>query len=291
MMTTENTQKNPIDHEIEFFHRLCGELSKGDVNLPTLPDIALRIKRVLSDPDCSTDKVCRVISTEPIVSACLIKLANSAAFAPSAQPVTALKAAITRVGYDVARNTAVSIAIKNTFDPSKAKNLQLHLKQLWKHSLKVAAIAYVLPNKPKHISPDEAMLAGLVHDIGKFYILMRADSNPTLFENKAMLDELTTLWHAGIGKVILEAWGFTEEIIHATDEHEIIDDKSNRAANLTDVVIASNLLSHIGKASPYSDIDYSALPSFKRLGLDAEHIAKIMTQSKTQINSMIQALS
>jgi len=261
------------------------------VNLPTLPDIALRIKKVLSDPDCSTDKACRVISAEPVVTASLIKLANSAAFAPNGQPVTTLKSAITRVGYDIARNTAVSIAIKNTFNPSKAKNLQLHLKRLWKHSLTVAAIAYVLPNKPKHISPDEAMLAGLVHDIGKFYMLMRADSNPTLFENKAMLDELTTLWHAGIGKVILETWGFTEEIIHATDEHEIIDEKSHRAANLTDVVIASNLLSHIGKASPYNGIDYSTLPSFQRLRLDAEHIAKIMTQSKVQINSMIQALS
>jgi len=290
-MPMENIQQNTIDHEIEFFRGLCSELCKGDVNLPTLPDIALRIKKVLSDPDCSSDKVCRVISAEPVVTASLIKLANSAAFAPSAQPVTALKPAITRVGYDVARNTAVSVAIKNTFDPSKAKNLSRHLKQLWKHSLKVAAIAYVLPNKPKHISPDEAMLAGLVHDIGKFYILMRADSHPTLFEDKAILDELTTLWHAGIGKVILETWGFTEEIIHATDDHEIINDKSHRAANLTDVVIVSNLLSHIGKSSPYSEVDYSALPSFQRLRLDAEHIAKIMTQSKAQINSMIQALS
>jgi len=287
----ENTPENPIDQEVEFFRGLCSELCKGDVNLPTLPDVALRIKKALSDPDCSTDKVCRVISVEPVVTASLIKLANSAAFAPGAQPVTTLKTAITRVGYDIARNTAVSIAIKNTFDPGKAKNLKLHLKQLWQHSLKVAAIAYVLPNKPKHISPDEAMLAGLVHDIGKFYILMRADSNPVLFENKAMLDELTLLWHAGIGKVILETWGFTEAIIQATDEHEIIDDKSHRSANLTDVVIVSNLLSHIGKESPYSDIDYSTLPSFRRLGLDAEHIAKIMTHSKAQINSMIQALS
>ena len=61
--------------------------------------------------------------------------------------------------------------------------------------------------------------------------------------------------------------------------------------SLTDVVVAANLLSHLGKTSPYSDIDYPALPSFQRLELDAEHIAKIMIQSKAQINSMIQALS
>ncbi len=287
----EKTLESAIDHEAEFFRELCNELGKDCIHLPTLPDVALRIKKVLSDPDCSTDKVCRVISAEPVVTASLIKLANSAAFAPSHQPVTALKSAITRVGYEVARNTAVSIAIKNTFNPDKAKNLRLHLKQLWKHSLKVAAIAYVLPNKPSHITPDEAMLAGLVHDIGKFYILMRADSNPALFENKERLDQLTILWHAGIGKIILETWGFTEDIIKATDEHEIIDQKSTRAANLTDVVVASNLLSHIGTKSRYSDIDYSTLPSFQRLGLDAEHIATIMTRSKAQINSMIQALS
>jgi len=289
--TQEKSPEDAIDNEIEFLRNLCSELCKEDVNLPTLPDVALRIKKVLSDPDCPTEKVCRVISAEPVVSASLIKLANSAAFAPSTQPVTTLKIAITRVGYDIARNTAISVAIKNTFEPSKAKHLALHLKQLWKHSLKVGAIAYVLPNKPRHITPDEAMLAGLVHDIGKFYILMRADSNPALFNNRATLDELTALWHAGIGKVILETWGFTNEIVQATDEHELLDDRSPRAANLTDVVIVSNLLSHIGKNSPYRAIDYSTLPSFQRLGLDAEQIAKIMTHSKGQINAMIRALS
>jgi len=287
----KDNKENPVDHELEFFKELCSELVAGDVNLPTLPDVALRIKKALSDPDCSSGKVARIISAEPIVSASLIKLANSAAFAPSHKPVTELKSAITRVGYDIARNTAISIAIKQAFDPGKARHLKKHLKKLWEHSLKVAAIAYVLPNKPPHITPDEAMLAGLVHDIGKFYILMRADSYPALFNDEEALDELMMLWHAGVGKIILESWGFTEEIVCATDEHEILDQKMIRGANLTDVVVASNLLSYIGSESRYKDLDYSTLPAFSKLGLDAEHIAKIMTESKTQINSMIQALS
>ncbi len=287
----ENTEENPIDHEVEFFRRLCNDVCKGDVNLPTLPDVALRIKKALDDPDCSTAKVVRVISTEPVVTASLIKLANSAAFSPSNKPVTELKSAITRVGYDTARNTAVSIAIKNTFNPNKAGPLKDHLKKLWQHSLTVAAIAYVLPNKPPGINSDEAMLAGIVHDIGKFYILMRADNNPALFNNKETLEELITLWHADIGKVILESWGFSEAIIQATDEHEVLDQKTVRAANLTDVIIVANLLSYLEKPSRYDDVDYATLPSFISLSLDADNITKIMSESKTQINSMIQALS
>ncbi len=282
---------DPIDHEAAFFRDLCSDLCTGHVDLPTLPDVALRVKKVLDDPKCSAEKVVRVISLEPVLSAHLIKMANSAAFSRDTKSVSDLQTALTLVGFDIARNTAVSIAIKQAFNPSKAKHLKLHLKKLWGHSLKVAAIAYVLPNKPSNITADEAMLAGLVHDIGKFYILMRADSNPALFHDLAILDDLTLRWHAGVGKVILETWGFSEEMIIAADEHEILDQNLATPPSMTDVVIVANLLAHIGRFSPYKEINLEELASFKKLGINNNNTTDILKKSQAQVNSMIQALN
>lgn len=288
----QEERSQPVDHEISFFKNLCEEIASGKLELPTFPDVALQIREALSDPDCSVEKVARIVATEPMLSASLVQVANSAAFAPAnSKGVTGLKAAITRVGFDVARNIAISIAIKQAFNPKKAKHLKKNMEKLWQHSVKVAAIAYVLPNRPKHISPDEAMLAGLVHDIGKFYILVQVDSNPDLFRDQESVPKLSELWGGGIGKVILESWGFSQEIVTATDEHETIDQSGSRAANMTDVVLVANLLSYIGQSdSPYKDFDYSTLASFKRLNLDLKAITKVMSASKKQISSMMQAL-
>lgn len=288
----EDDQPISVDHEIAFFKSLCDEIASGTVELPTFPEVALKIRKALSNPDCSVEKVARIVVTEPMLSASLIQVANSAAFSPgSNKTVTDLKAAITRVGFDIARNIAISIAIKQAFNPKQANHLRAQMERLWQHSLRVAAIAYVLPNKPQHISPDEAMLAGLVHDIGKFYILVQVDKNPDLFPNKNSVQKLSKLWSSGIGKLILESWGFSKEIVTAADEHETLDQHEARSANMTDVVIVSNLLSYIGQSdSPYKDIDYSNLPSFKHLNLDLGLITKIMSASKQQISAMMQAL-
>jgi HD-like signal output (HDOD) protein len=288
----EPQQSSAVDHEIAFFKGLCGELAAGKVELPTFPDIAIRVKKALDDPACAVDKVAKVVSTEPILSASLIKMANSAAFSRGNKPVSDLKAAITRVGFDMARNTTVSIAIKQAFNPNHAKHLKVHLERIWRHSLKVSAIAYVLPNKPANINPDEAMLLGLLHDIGKFYILIRADNIPELFHDEASLTGLMELWHTGIGKVILESWGFSDAMAIATDEHETLDQGTGKTATLTDVLIVANLLSYVGEASsPYKNVNFSDVPAFERMRIDPSNIMHVLNDSKEHINSMMQALN
>ena len=136
------------------------------------------------------------------------------------------------------------------------------------------------------------MLMGLVHDIGKFYILVRADSNPDLFYDEPSLEELMRLWHTGIGKVILETWDFPVEVATATDEHETLQQTKTRQPTHTDIVIVSNLLSYVGDASsPYKDINFADVTSFQNLNIDPESIIKILANSKEQVNSMLKVLS
>lgn len=288
-----NTIGRAIDHEREFFKRLCSDIAAQKVELPIYPESALRIKKVLDDPTCSINSVVNAVLTDAVLSASLIRIANSAAFNTGHGGVSDLRGAVSRIGLDMTRNTAVSIAMKQVFNPDKATHLETHLKHLWNHSLRVAAIAYVLPNKPSSIKADEALLAGLVHDIGKLYILMRADKHPELFNDEAALKEIMRLWHPGVGKVILESWGFPEEVALAADEHETLNQAESRGTNLTDVIIASNLLSYIGGStpSPYKGVNFLEIPSFERLQINDKNVINVLVASKEKIKSLVQALN
>ncbi len=281
-----------IDHERDFFNSLCRDIATGNVELPVLPESALRIKKVLDDPNCPLNRVVELVSTDAVLSSSLMRIANSAAFNTGHGAVSDLRGAISRIGLDMTRNTAVSIAMKQVFNLNNAGYLKTHLEHLWNHSLRVAAIAYVLPNKPPTINNDEAMLAGLVHDIGKLYILMRAERHPELFNDEATVKDVMKYWHPGIGKVILESWGFPDEIVQAADEHETLDQPKYRETNITDVVIVSNLLSFIGGSnpSPYKGVSFLEISSFERLQLNDKNIMNILANSKVKINSLIQSL-
>ena len=126
---------------------------------------------------------------------------------------------------------------------------------------------------------------------GKFYILVRADNNPDLFYDEASLEELMRLWHTGIGKVILETWGFPPDVATAADEHETLQQTKVGQVTHTDIAIAANLLSYVGEESPYKEVNFADVTSFQKLNIDPENIIKILADSKEQINSMLKVLS
>ena len=91
------------------------------------------------------------------------------------------------------------------------------------------------------------MLAGLMHDIGKLYILTRVEAYPALFGDRENFDALLSAWHTGVGRAIVELWGFPEPIATAVDEHEELARSASTAIDLADVVLVANLLSHRGE--------------------------------------------
>ena len=100
------------------------------------------------------------------------------------------------------------------------------------------------------------MLAGLLHDIGKFYILTKSKQYPDLFHNAQILNEIMQDWHTAVGRGILEAWQFSEEIATAADEHETLERMHFGPADLTDVVLVANLFSHQGDSDHLPNLDF-----------------------------------
>lgn len=297
------TDSNAIG--FEFIQTLSDELSKGQVKLPAFPEVAMRIKSALEDPDMSTQQIAKLVVSDPVFSARLLKVANSAALNTSGKQIKEIPAAITRMGFKMAHSIAVSIAMDQVMN-EPSSSLASEFQKLWQHSVTVAALCYVITKKQlRHpnvrqskINPDEAMLAGLMHDIGKTYILSRAENHPTLIADPEALEQVMFDWHTGIGSAIIENWEFDEAMINVADEHELLDRETfmpGHATDLTDIVLVANLMAHTieeGAESNYEQHleEWAEIPAFARLGLDTETISEINESSREEVDSIISAL-
>lgn len=281
----------------EFVQSLSEELSKGTVKLPSLPDIALKIKNILEDPDVSAKQVAQVVGAEATFTARLLKVANSAALNSSGTTIKDIPTAITRMGFKMAHSIAVAIAMDQVLNSHSMGKLDKYFKDLWRHSLNVAAFSCVVAKKQTKIKPDEAMIAGLLHDVGKIYLLARMEDYPELSEDLEVFEDVIAEWHTGVGAAILEAWRFGEDLVLVADEHEMLDRVPTNEqggvsfeADLTDVVQAANLFSHAIEHGHEMEAEWTQIKSFQRLKLDEELIHEIMVQSKEEIDSIVSAL-
>lgn len=290
----------------EFIQTLSDELSKGQVKLPAFPDAAMRIKAALEDPDMSTQQIAKLVVSDPVFSARLLKVANSAALNVSGNQIKDIPTAITRMGFKMAHSIAVSIAMDQVMNAPANPALASEFQRLWQHSVTVAALCFIIckkqsrhPNlRQNRINPDEAMLAGLMHDIGKTYILNRAENYPELIDDPQALEQVMFDWHTGIGSAIIENWEFDEAMMNVADEHELHDREpftAGHATDLTDVVLTANLMAHLleegGEANEEEHLAaWLEIPAFERLGLDAAAISEITDSSREEIDSIISAL-
>ncbi len=281
----------------EFVQSLSNELSKGTVKLPSLPDIALKIKNILEDPDVSAKQVATVVGSEATFSARLLKVANSAALNSSGTTIKDLPTAITRMGFKMAHSIAVAIAMDQVLNSHSMGKLDKYFKELWLHSLNVAAFSCVIARKRTKIKPEEALIGGLLHDVGKIYLLARIGDYPELCDDLEAFEDVLAEWHTGVGAAILEAWRFSDELITVAEEHEMLDRVPTNAqggasfeADLTDVVQVANLFSHAIEQGSEISPEWTEIKSFGRLKLDEELIHEIMVQSKEEIDSIVSAL-
>ena len=95
----------PVDRKFAFVKLLAADLSKGNLDLPSFPDVVIRVRKALDDEDCTSEKLVRIIGAEPVLAARLLIIANSAGLRPSGDPVTDLKMAVNRIGRSLVRST------------------------------------------------------------------------------------------------------------------------------------------------------------------------------------------
>jgi HD-like signal output (HDOD) protein len=237
-----NAQPTAAQAAFVFVQSLAAELSAGEIELPGFPEIVARIRHALADENVSADKVARLVGAEPVIAARLLRMANSAALNPSGKPVVELRSAILRVGLNVVRSTTIAFAVQQLRLSPVLRGLEKPLDLLWERSVLVASLCYVIARRCTRLSPDTALLAGLLQGIGRLYILTRASQHRSLFADVATYQAIERDWHLGIACAVLEHWNVAGEIIEAVRESEDFIREPRAQPSLTDVLVAAGLI-------------------------------------------------
>jgi HD-like signal output (HDOD) protein len=285
-----STPANPAALAFQFVEQLAQEVSGGRVELPAFPDVAVRVRKVLADESVGTDKIARVVTSEAGLAARVLALANSAALSRGGKHITDMKMAINRIGHNNVRTAAVSFAITQLRRAAELKGIAKDLEELWHEATMVAALCFAVASRVQGVNQDEAMLSGLMHNVGKIYILARAHKHQELFNDRATLDGIIRDWHANVGKAIVENWGFSADLASAIGDHEDLERTMEGKGDLTDVLtVASMLAAFLGKETDL-ELNMQGVKAFSRLQLDNSKCIYIMDACAEEIAAMRNAL-
>ena len=273
-----------------FVQALASELSRGKVDLPSFPDIALRVRKVLADEQVSQEQVVRVVGSEPALAARLMQIANSAAINFTGKPITELRTAINRMGHNMVRSAAIAFAMSQLKKVDSLKGLEEPLDSLWKASAAVAAMSHAVAKRYSKVNPDTAMLAGLLHGIGKLYILTRSSKHPALFADQVTYNQIVRDWHSAVAKALLENWDMAEEIVNAVSEYEDMERSHTGPVDLTDVLTVGNLLAAFKEHPETIEINMHDVAACKRMSIDRATYEKLIDESESEIDALRQAL-
>ena len=254
--------------EKEFLAELIDAITNDRLTLPTLPEVALKIREAVEDEDVSANALSIVIGQDAALAARIIKVANSPLMR-GAVVVDNLQLAITRMGITFVRNLATGLAMEQMFQATHDA-VDKRLRDSWEHSLEVASISHVLASNFTRLKPDQATLGGLVHQIGILPILTLAEENPQILEHEKILDKIISRLQGKVGRAILKAWDFPQELravpVGCTD----FTRNESPNADYVDVVTVAMLQSYPEGEGPYAGIDTSTIPAFQKLGLSSE---------------------
>ena len=286
-MESATAQRN---NQFTFVQQLAADLSKGGIDLPSFPDVVLRIRQALEDDLSTSEQLVQLIGAEPALAARLLSISNSAALRPAGDPITDLNMAVNRIGRIMIRNSAMSFALQQIQKNRKLDKVKALLDTLWEQCAHVAALCYVLTRKCTKLNPDEAMFVGLMHGIGRMYVLTRAEDFPDVFKDEADIHEIMDEWDASIGSSIIESWGFSSHISAAVRDYKDTARDHDDGVDYTDILILAFVLFQFLNASEDSEFVLNEIPASKHLNVAASDMMSIIAESEEQIASLRRAL-
>jgi HD-like signal output (HDOD) protein len=279
-----------VAEALDFVAELASELSWGKIDLPGIPDIAMRVRRALEDENVTTELIERIVGSEPVLAGRIVQLANSAALNASGRRVTDLRMAISRTGFAMVRTTAIAYAISQLRNQRELKGLEHPLSVLWNRCTLVAAMCRAVAPRISTVNPDAAMLAGLLHGIGELYILTRVRRHETLFRNEPAYRKVVRDWGASVARAILENWELDESIIEAVGEFEDFDRVNTGPVDLTNVLTMGYLLSAYQEHPVALETNMNNAAICRRLGLTRMDYDVLIAESRNDVQALRDAL-
>lgn len=269
-----------------FLQVLSKELLLGQIKLPSFPDAVIQIRDALEQEDCDINRIAELASLETVLASRLLQSANSAFYNASGNAISDLNAAVMRLGLKEVRNMAIAVAVEQLFIAQEHPAIARDLAVLWRRSIAMSSVAYVLAAECSKVAPEQAFLCGLLHEVGKLYMLTKAAEFPGIRVDVTERSDMPDTWHPQVGRCIVEDWGFDASIAQTVEPLEHIRDNRAAAPDLVDVVVAAEL---VCSATDETPIDFEH-PCLARLGLDTEKLAALDPKISERMESMVRSL-
>ena len=252
----------------DFMVHVQTELDANRLVLPTLPDVALKVRDAVAKGEATSQELADMIITDAALSARLMQVANSPLYRGAVE-VNNIQMAVTRLGSSTIRTLITSLVMQQMFTPTNDL-LEQHFRETWEQGVNVSSISRAMASFVPHLNPDEAMLAGLIHQIGKLPILMLVEDIPEFNESPSRLNKLLEKTHPAIGKIIMDTWDFPEELKLVASDYVDFQRDSSGKADYVDLVQVAFLQSIAGTDHPACRIDRNTVPSFAKLGMSPD---------------------
>ena len=273
-----------MDLEEKILQMLDKKIKANQLVLPSMPDVFLQVKKIVDDPSSNIGNISKVITRDPSLTARILKVANNAMYSRGNNEITNLQLAVSRMGLQLVKTLVTSHAITQMFNQPKGA-LTPFFRDLQQHSSEVSANAYAIAKKYTKINPDDALLAGLVHNIGYLPMARCVESFPEVEENPKLLIEVMGAVHTKVGKMILDSWSFPQHIIDASIHYVEQFRKGIATTDLTDIVIIAGLNTYRGTDHPCTLPDWSQYPAFQKIGIHSRDELVKLDELEDEINS------
>jgi len=225
-----------IDHKLLFaiFHGL----QEGRLELPTLPDIALKIRTAVADPRKGPNEVAQLITIDPALASYCVRIANSAAYG-NREPVADVREAVMRMGLDATRDFVLAYSVRNLFKSNDPRALAM-MKGAWTHCASIGSACHVIARRVSRLNPEQALLAGLLHDIGVMVLISHLAAWPHVFDNTPTLAAVLKDLKHQVTAMVLRAWKLPEEVVGAAFAAEEWTREAPEQFKLADVLLLAH---------------------------------------------------
>lgn len=279
-----------IREAVEAFSRdVCAETA-DELSFPTSLDASRRVLKAVENPDIGMSDLAKIVVAEPLLSAKVIRLANSVALNPNNQPVLDVRHAVLRVGMDPIKALAMVLIMDQLRQSQRHSGCRSLCNQLWERSVHIAALSYVLARKLTKLNADEAMFAGIVHDLGRFYLLSRVPDYPVLLEDTAVLAQTIDDLADQASKMVLNKLNLPPSVVDAVLASRHYSG-AMPPASLADILFIAAAVSPC--RDPFEELDTRSPPAAEgaaNSGLDQGTVSEVIAASGDEIYSIVVAL-
>ena len=283
---------NSIEDEEQFLFDELRRAFKADrLQLPALPEAALKIRQVINQSSVGTSEIIQIVQTDPILSARLIKVANSPLYG-TWREIKTVRDAVRRLGLETTRGLSFSLSVKQLFH-ARSSMIKQQLKQMYDESIQVSSLAYVITQKrAKNLDPEQALLAGLLARLGVIPILKYVDENPGLISSIDMLHKSLIHLNVPISRLIFDRWNFDEQFLSVVECSQDWYRDTGKEADYVDIVIAARLLFFKKTNQLDESINIYQLAVADKLKLfgEDEYGLDFLDQAKNEIDEMQEML-